>query len=366
MKVLHILDSLKRGGAETLVLDVCRNAATNNLDLTLVMTGAGELEADFKTSGVDFIQLKRRLPIDLNVVVRLRRIIKSRKIEIIHAHQAVEGIHAYFAALGTNAKLILSFHGFVPDKKNRQTLRFLISKTAKNIAVSRELLSWLAAEGFDVSQNFTVIYNGVDEQRLQPTEKNLRAELKIPTDAFLIGMIGNFYVQPRKDQITLCRALPAFFEQIPNARCLFVGGFETGAEAKFAEAVKFCKENNILEKTHFLGARTDVPDILAALNVFVLSTLHEGLPIAVIEAMLAGAPCVLSDIAPNLEISNNGDFAEIFETQNPADLSDKLLSLAKSENRRNDFKTRAYIYAKTEFSIESHIENLKQIYRSIS
>lgn len=365
MKVLHILDSLKRGGAETLVLDVCRNAQANNLDLTLVMTGEGDLEADFKTSGVDFIQLRRRLPIDLNVVVRLRRIIKGRKIEIVHAHQAVEGIHAYLAALGTNAKLILSFHGFVPDKKNRQTLQFLIPKTTRNIAVSRQLLSWLAAEKFDVSRNFTVLYNGVDERRLQPSGKDLRAELKIPNDAFLIGMIGNFYVQPRKDQMTLCRALPAVFEQIPNARCLFVGGFETGAETKFAEAVKFCKENNILEKTHFLGARDDVPDVLAALDVFALSTLHEGLPIAVIEAMLAQVPCVLSDIAPNLEISNDGEFAEIFQTQNSADLSQKLLSLAKSESRRIDFRTRAYQRAKMEFSIETHIENLKRIYESI-
>jgi glycosyltransferase involved in cell wall biosynthesis len=365
MKVLHILDSLKRGGAETLVLDVCRNARANNLDLTLVMTGEGDLEADFKTSGVDFIQLKRRLPIDLNVVVRLRRIIKGRKIEIIHAHQAVEGIHAYLAALGTNAKLILSFHGFVPDKKNRQTLRFLISKTARNIAVSRELLIWLAAEKIDVSHNFSTLYNGVDEHRLQPTGKNLRAELKISNDAFLIGMIGNFYVQPRKDQITLCRALPAVFERMPNAHCLFVGGFETGAETKFAEAVKFCKENNILEKTHFLGARTDVPDILAALDVFALSTLHEGLPIAVIEAMLAHVPCILSNIAPNLEISKNGEFAEIFKMQNSADLSEKILSLAINEERRIDLKTRAYSYAKSEFSIETHIENLKRIYESI-
>ncbi|MDQ4123173.1 MAG: glycosyltransferase [Acidobacteriota bacterium] len=365
MKVLHILDSLKRGGAETLELDICRNALANNLDLTLALTGEGELSEDFRNSGIEIIELKRRLPIDLKIVVRLRRIIKSRKIQIVHANQAVEGIHAYLAAFGTEAKLVLSFHGFVPDKKNRQILKFLIPRTAKNIAVSRELLSWLAAEGFDISQNFTVLYNGVDERRLQPSNQNLRRDLKVPNDALLIGMIGNFYAQPRKDQMTLCRALPDFFKTIPNAHCLFVGGFETEAETKFAEAVKFCKQNNILDKTHFLGARRDVPDILAALDVFVLSTLHEGLPIAVIEAMLARVPCVLSDISPNLEISKNGEFAEIFQTQNFNDLSKKLSLLAIGEKQRIKLSKRAYDYAKKEFSIEMHITDLKRLYESI-
>lgn len=365
MKVLHILDSLKRGGAETLELDICRNARANDLDLILALTNDGELSDDFKNSGVDFIELKRRLPIDLNVVVRLRRIIKSRKIQIVHANQAVEGIHAYLASFGTNAKPVLSFHGFVPDKKNRQILKFLIPRTAKNIAVSRELLSWLATENFDVSRNFTVLYNGVDERRLKPANENLRRDLKIPDDGFLIGMIGNFYVQPRKDQMTLCRALPGFFKSFPNAHCLIVGGFENGAETKFAEAVKFCKQNNIFDKTHFLGARRDVPDILAALDVFALSTLHEGLPIAVIEAMLARVPCVLSDIAPNLEISKDGEFAEIFQTQNFNDLSEKLSLLAAGEIRRIELSRNAYNFAKKEFSIEAHISKLNLLYQSL-
>lgn len=362
MKVLHILDSLKRGGAETLELDVCRNARANNLDLTLALTGNGDLSEDFKNSGVDFVELKRRLPIDLNLVVRLRRIIKSRKIQIVHSNQAVEGIHAYLASFGTSAKLVLSFHGFVADKKNRQILKFLIPRAAKNVVVSRELLSWLASEHFDVSRNFTVLYNGVDERRLVPANENLRRNLKIPDDAIVIGMVGNFYVQPRKDQMTLCRALPEFFKNFPNAHCLFVGGFENGAETKFAEAVKFCKQNDILDKTHFLGMRRDVPDILASLDVFVLSTLHEGLPIAVIEAMLARVPCVLSDIAPNLEISKNGEFAEIFPTQNFNDLGKKLSSLAAHEKRRKNLSRIAYNYAKKEFSIETHIANLKRLY----
>jgi len=92
--------------------------------------------------------------------------------------------------------------------------------------------------------------------------------------------------------------------------------------------------------------------------------LHEGLPIAVIEAMLARVPCLLSDISPNLEISKNGEFAEIFQTGNISDLSGKLLSLAKDEKRRIELSDLAYNYATKEFSIETHIANLKRLYES--
>jgi glycosyltransferase involved in cell wall biosynthesis len=364
MKVLHILDSLNRGGAEMLELDVCRNAAQNNLDLSFVATGGGDLEEDFKNSGVDVFRLQRRLPLDFSVVLKLRKLIKAQEISIVHAHQAVEGLHAYFACRGTNAKLVLSFHGFVADAKNRYALKFLIPRTAANIAVSRELLNWLAeTENLDTTRNFRVVYNGVDEKRLSPTGKDLKAELGLPSEAMLFGMIGNFYAAPRKDQLTVCRALPKFFRQIADAQFIFVGGHEQKSD--FEKCVEFCRENKIADRVHFLGVRQDVADILRVLDVFVLSTRHEGLPIALMEAMLARVPSVLSDIKPLLETSQNGEFAEIFQTQNSDDLTAKLIKLAKNKEFRNDLANRAFNHAKENFSIEAHLENLKKLYESI-
>lgn len=366
INVIHLLDSLNRGGAETLALDVCRNARANDLNVTFVATGGGALEADFAESGVDFVRLQRRLPLDPLIIWRLRQIIKKRNIQIVHAHQAVEGLHAYFAARATNARVALSFHGFVSDQKNRRALRFLIERTEANIAVSRELLRWLAAEErFDVGKNFTIVYNGVDEQRLIPSGKNLRRELDLPADAILIGMIGNFYREPRKDQLTLVRALPAVFERLPNVYCLFAGKIEDGAEHKFADCVRFVKAQNIFDRVKFLGVRADVPDILHALDAFVLSSLHEGLPIAVLEAMLVGAPCVLSDIAPHLEISRRGEFARIFPTGDHEKLAAELLILLGDNTARQNLAVAAQTFARDNFSIAAHLRELKKLYKSI-
>jgi glycosyltransferase involved in cell wall biosynthesis len=224
------------------------------------------------------------------------------------------------------------------------------------------LKKWHAEiDGFD-TENFTVIYNGADTQRLQPTGKSLRKELNLPENAPLIGMIGNFYREPRKDQLTICRALPRVFAEIENAYCIFAGKAEPGAEEKFQKCVDFCAEKGIAERVHFLGGRRDVPDILNALDLFVFSSLHEGLPVAMSEAMLSKVALIVSDIEPLLEASESGKYAEIFPAQNAEVLSEKMLKLLKDKDLREDLAARAFEFAEENFSIEAHLRQLKKLY----
>lgn len=365
MKVAHLQDSLNRGGAEILALDICRNAKLNNLDLTFITTGDGALKEDFRNSGVEFIELKRTLPIDPKVIFQLRKLIKNRKIDVVHTHQSVEAIHAYLAAKGTTTKIILTHHGYIPDQKNLYALRFLLPRVAQNVVVSRALLNWYAKEiNLNFPQNTQVIYNGVDTERLSSQSNKLNAELGLAENSRLFGMIGNFYRDPRKDQLTVCKALPKVFDKIENAYFVFVGKTENGAQEKLEECARFCAEHKISDRVFFLGARSDVPKILNSLDIFVLSSLHEGLPIAVLEAMLAGVSCVLSNIEPLLEVSKRGEYARIFQTQNVEDLAEKIIALAENEHLRLKLAKAAKIYAEENFSIEAHIARLKKLYES--
>ncbi|HLM59832.1 MAG TPA: glycosyltransferase family 4 protein [Pyrinomonadaceae bacterium] len=366
VKVLHILDSLARGGAEMQALDVCRNARENRLDLTFAATGGGALEADFRNSGAEFIRLNRRLPIDLAVVRQLRQIIKQRGIQIVQGYQPVEGLHLYLATIGLPVKRVLSFQGFIYDAKNRRTAKFLIPRMDANIVVSRGLRKWLEEkDGLDVRRNFHVVYNGADRNRITSSRKILREELNLQETDLLFGMIANFYRDPRKDQMTVCRALPEVFARIENAHCVFVGKTEAGAEDKYNQCVQFCDENKIADRVHFLGGRNDIPDVLASLDLFVFSSLQEGLPVAVSEAMLARAPMIVSDIEPLLEASGNGEYAEVFQTQNASELAEKIVKLLKDRNLREDLANRAFDFATENFSIEAHLRELKKLYDSI-
>ncbi len=366
MKVLHLLDTVNRGGAEIIVLDVCRNAKDFGIDLTFVTTQGGELEEDFRASGADFIRLHRKLPVDFNVVWQLRNIIKKREIKIVHAQQAVDALHLSLATINLPVKRVLTFQGFIADAKNRRASRFLIPRMDANIFVSKGLQSWLAEKDkLDVRRNAHVIYNGTDEKRLQPTGKNLREELGLSENTLLLGMIGNFYRDPRKDQMTVCRSLPKAFAEIKNAHCIFAGKIEPGAEGKFRECVAFCGNHGIAEKVHFLGARTDIPDVLTALDLFVFSSLQEGLPVAMTEAMLAKVPLIVSDIEPLLEASENGKYAEVFPVGDAEMLSEKIIKMLQNKNLREDLANRALSFAKDNFTIEAHLRELKKLYDSL-
>lgn len=365
MKVLHLLDTVDRGGAEMLALDVCRSARRHGIEMIFATAQGGELEADFRASGADFVRLNRKLPIDFIEIFNLRRLIKKRGIEIAHAHQAVDALHLYLATLNMPVKKILTFHGFIADAKNLRSLRFLIPRMDANIVVSQGLKTWLAKkDGLDVG-SFRVLYNGTDVERLAPTGKSLKKELKLEQSAPLIGMIGNFYRDPRKDQMTLCRALPKVFAEVKNAHCVFAGKVESGAEAKLRDCIEFCEASGIADRVHFLGVRDDIPDVLDALDLFVFSSLQEGLPIAMTEAMLVGVPLIVSNIEPLLEASVNGEYAEVFPVGDAETLSAKIIELLRNARLRQGLADRAKNYASRQFSISGHLEQLKALYESL-
>lgn len=363
---MHILDSLNRGGAEILALDLCRNARANNLDLTFVATGGGDLEADFRNSGVTFQRLERRLPVDLRLARRIGRIIKEREIDVVHTHQAVEALHAYLATRGGPVKRVMTFHLCTSDAKNRLALNLLVPRMDANVAVSQELLNCLQHEaGFNTSERFHVVHNGVDPRRLESTRANLRDELRLNGDSLLLGMIGNFYPDRRKDQLTVCRALPHVFAEVPAAHFVFIGASFPAAPKVLDDCVALCGELGISERVHFLGKRSDIPDLLRSLDVYVQSSVNESLGIAVVEAMLTGVPVVVSNIGALLEVTGDGEYGTMFRTGDAVDLAGKLIELCRDKHGRKGLGAKGKDWATSRFSIEPHIANLIKLYNQI-
>jgi glycosyltransferase involved in cell wall biosynthesis len=287
-------------------------------------------------------------------------------VEVVHCHQAVEALHAYLATRGTGVRRVLSFHLCSADAKNRLALKLLAPRMDANLAVSRDLLACLGREaGFDTGRNFHVVYNGVDARRLAPTAgaPDLRAALGLGPQDLLFGMVGNFYADARKDQLTACRALPRLFDAVPRARFVFVGGTPAGSPSgAYDECVDFCRRAGVEGRVRFLGKRDDVPAVLAALDVFVLSSRADTFGVAAVEAMMAGVPAALSDIGPLREVSNDGECAALFRTGDPEDLARVLVELAGDAEGRARLAARAREWATRRFSIESHIESLLQLY----
>ena len=368
MKVLQFLDSVNRGGAETQVLDLCRNAARFGIEVTFVTAGGGVMEQEFRDSGVEFIGLDRRLPVDLYLASQLRGIIKEREIEIVHGYQAVEGLHLWLATRGLKGvKRVLSFQGFIPGRKNRVTAKLVASKMDANISVSQSLMKYLRSEvGIKRFENFHVVYNGADEARLRPSGRSIKSELQLPPDAMLGAMVANFTADPTKDQPTICKALATVVKKHPNFHFIFAGRVSEGAEENMADCVNVCIEAGIAGNVHFLGARSDVADILSELDVFIFSSRREGFPLAVSEAMLAGVPLIVSDIDPLREAIKDGEFGDLFRVGDVEGLTELTINLLSDRDRRAKLSDQAKKYARENFSIDAHLKSLRDLYSAVA
>jgi glycosyltransferase involved in cell wall biosynthesis len=353
MNVLFILDSLNQGGAEKLVLNVCKNIP-DKINLFFVTLKGGLLIDEYRDSLSEFYFLKRRGFIDLHSIRLIKKLINKSNIEVIHAHDTVSGLYAYLAALrNKKIKIIRTFHGITRNAViNNFIDKILIGKNNINISVSSSFRSRLSEKyNYDVKR-FKVLYNGLDFKKYKPQKNILREEFRQIGKKKYVGMVSNFVVG--KDHLTLCKAFKRLIE-IQDDVVLFLIGAKAVKNPKiYDECQKYVKDNNLEDKIIFLGRREDITDIISSLDLFVFSTLEDTFGIAVIEAMYLGIPCLVSDTPEMKEITGNGKYASLFKSKDEFDLSEKIIELLQKKNNTSA----AINYVNNNFNIATHIEKL--------
>jgi glycosyltransferase involved in cell wall biosynthesis len=258
---------------------------------------------------------------------------------------------------------VLSYHGYPSDVKNKLALRLIGSRMHARISVSAASLRvlgklWYSGGG----HNWRVLQNGVDHSKMYSFRRVLREELAISEEGLLAGMVGNFTF---KDQLTVCRALPVVFQKMPSLHFAFIGSWLGKDRRLYDACVQFCVDSGIHDRVHFVGKRIDVADVLQSLDLFVLSSREETFGIAVIEAMMVGVPALISDIPPFVELAGGGKWAHLFKTGDERDLAAKMLFLLQHPEELNTLATSAKQRALSEYAIEKHITDLKELYSSL-
>ncbi|PID59196.1 MAG: hypothetical protein CR986_06885 [Ignavibacteriae bacterium] len=368
MNILQIREKLDRGGIEVLLYDICKNAKKSGLNIYLSTFSKGELDEEFNVLDCTMIELKRKYPIDIKLVKNLRRIVIERDIDVIHTHQAIEALHAYLATWGLKRKVknIISHHGSIYPMKDKFVMKFLIPRVSQNLAVSNSYLKRLEKEeNFRISKNFQVLYNGIDQKKINLNGTDIKDELSLSKSTRLLGMVGNFYNTGR-DQFTICQALVPLYKLYNDIHFIFIGGWEKGKSDSYYQCIEFCKRENIQGRVHFLGVRQDIGNILRQLDIFVYSSNHDTFGIAVVEAMLAGKPIVVNDIPAMLEITKDGEVAEIFNSKNHNSLYNSICKLLDNKEYSTKLAVKSKKWATDNFTIESHLKKLQKIYSDIS
>jgi L-malate glycosyltransferase len=359
MNVLHCIDTLSRGGSELLLLESCRNSLRHGITPFICASGGGELELSFRKEGIPVFRFDRTSMLDTSLISFLRSIILEYQIDIVHGHQLVSTLHALKATESSRGRIpvVHSVHGITTDIKNKLLFPYIINRTDANILVSNALEGMLISNEYVRSiPNKYVVYNGVDESRFIATSSNLRSELGISEYDIVIGMTGNFF--DTKDQLTVCRAVKELHDSNTKVHCLFAGN--PSDVLLFDDCKDYVKRNGLSDYVHFLGKRQDINEFLNTLDVFVFSTLADSFGLSLVEAMMAGVPCVANDIPSMIEISHKGRIARLFKTKNSIDCALNIKQALQSDY--TSVTKQAKITANKWFSISAHVSSMKSVY----
>lgn len=365
IKVLQGIRQGKVGGGESVLLSLAENINKEKFDPVVLSFTDGPMVDQLKVMGIPVHVIPTEKPFDRSVWKRVQQLMVDEQIDLAHAHGTRAASNMFWAAKKSGLPLIYTCHGwsFHQDQnvlKKRIRIwgeKFLTKKAAVNICVShanREEGRRLFGNSFDP----VVIQNSIDSKKFDPQKKyrDVRRELNICESALLLGFIARFTWQ--KQPLVLIRAFADVLSDVPGARLLMVGDGE-----EKDEALSLINELGLKDKITLISFRSDVPDVLAAIDIFILPSLWEGLPVALLEAMSMAKPIIATDVDGTAEVIEDGISGYLIKTENlKENLAVAIAEMCRDKPLREKLSSGARNRITRHYNVRSMTEKNEEIY----
>ncbi len=369
------------GGTRRHIGELCSGLAASDVGVTLVASAVRDptFRDDLdrlRAAGVEVIELPMvreiRPAVDAAQQWFLARLFRRRRFDVIHTHSSKAGGLGRVGALlaRTKTPVVHTPHTFAftftdqfgPRKRGLflRIERFLGRRTARLVHVSLSERRDVAPFRIVPPERAVVIPNGIDAARYADVDGNLvRRELGLAGGAFLVGTVG--LLNEAKGHVHLIDAARRVRERFPGVVIVIAGdgGLRGALERRIREA-------GLDGTVRLLGYRTDVDRILAALDLFVLPSLWEGLPYVVLEAMASGRPVIASDVNGARDLVADGVTGRLVRPAHPDALADAILQLLEDPASRERFARAGRERVRSDYSLERMIEQYVDLYRSIA
>lgn len=373
IKIVHIQLLPLLSGAQRVSLEELRRLPDDKYKKYLISSAEGPLTQEAKKYNIQCIiipTLKREISPrnDFLSLLNLIKIIKKERFDIVHTHSSKPGVLGRIAAFLLRTPLIVhTVHGFsFPAARNKKEYLLYLTmerigtfcgntliclhNNDKNIAIKKLYVK---------NKNILVLPNGVDTKLYTPFEKNykdkIRQNLNIDGNDIAIGMIGRLWEQ--KNPLLLLNAALEIIPDNSNVKFYFVGDGEY-----FTLMKNIIKKNELEDKIFLLGWRSDTTIILNALDIFVLPSKWEGMPLAILEAQSTAIPCVVSNIQGNRDIIDNYKTGLLFKSNSQKELIKSLNFLIYNSSKREEIGKNAREYIIEKHLIDTRINELDKYY----
>jgi sugar transferase (PEP-CTERM/EpsH1 system associated) len=367
MKILHVVHSLTRGGLENGLVNLVNLLPTDEFEHAICCLDASGEMADRITRSIEIFELHRK-PHDAKLPFRLAKVIRHWRPDIIHCrnwNSWFDTVIAHFMAR-TPATLVWSFHGFAAGDyfpfRRKIISRMLSLYTAELFAVCKDSAQRYAFKTSIPARRFATLYNGVNTLKFQPKpqeRQRLRIQLNIPLDKVVILTVAS--LTPIKNHTALIdsiKILINMYHQSPMVLFLGDGSLRSTLQDKIAT-------QGLNDFIKILGNRDNIPDYLAAADIFVLPSRLEGMSNAILEAMATGLPIVANNCGGNREIITPKETGYLCELDNPKEIADALNQLIGNKGLRETMGRNARIKAEQVFSIDAMIANYRRYYLDV-
>ena len=362
IRVLQIIGFVCGGGVEAVIMNYYRNIDRNKIQFDFVIDGYEKtaLDNEILSLGGKVYKVAPYTKNPLKNIYQIYKIIKDNNYQIVHSNMNTLSVFSLFAAWLAGAKVrILHNHSTaVKSEKLRSVMKYILRPFApvfanRYMACSKLAGEWMYGRKKMQSVKVKVLNNAIDVDAFAYNEdlrKNLRHNLNIEEDTLVIGHVGRFMYQKNHD--FLIDIFKEIHSQKENSLLLLIG--DGPLKQMIEEKVK---NYNLQDSVKFLGLRRDVKDLYNVMDVFVLPSWYEGLPVVSVEAQANGLPCFVSDkVSKECKLSSSMNFVSLDKS---ADYWSKEI-LNSNFNRNKNAK---HELEKNKFDIRNEVKILIDFYK---
>lgn len=368
IRVLQGIRQGKVGGGESVLLSLVENIDKEIFEPVVLSFTDGPMVEQLKAMNIPVHIIHTEKPFDISVWKKVRKLIRDERIDIVHAHGTRANSNMFWATRKEGLPLIYTCHGwsFHQDQHSLKRKiriwgeRILTRKATVNICVSnankKEGIA-LFGKSFDP----VVIQNSIDGRKFDPDReyKDVRKEFGIDRSEILLGFIARFTWQ--KQPLVLINAFADALKEVPEVRLLLVGDGEQKQEALMLIEKLGIKEKIVLE-----DFRKDVPDLLAAIDIFVLPSLWEGLPVALLEAMSMSKPIIATGVDGTAEVIEDRVSGYLISTDNLKEQIAKAIThLCRNKELRDNLGAGARRRIQEHYNVEMMTKKNEEIYKNL-
>ena len=357
-RVLQLIETSGPGGAENVLINLVDSFDKTKFQPLICLLKDGWLHDQLRERGFDTVIIPQAKGLSASWIPRCASLVRQKKIDLLHAHEFVMNTYGSIVSRLTGIPIVTTVHGkaYYGEKWRRRMAYRFAARQSKMVAVSDDIKNFLIDRVGINADDLITIRNGIDIEAYSCARSgNGRKDTELNRGGAVLGTVGNLY--PVKGQTYLLKALSKVAQTIPSVTCLIAGRGEL-LGALQAEAAQL----GIADRVHFLGFRQDIPQLLRQMDIFVLPSLSEGLPLSALEAMAAGKPVVATDVGGTHEAVVDGCTGFLVPPGDPEGLSDKITYLLKNREVAKSFGKAGRNRVAQYFSLEHMTQRYEELY----